>query len=263
VKFSRLQIILLVSNFSALIAGLAYFEYKIDFIPPDQKVIFTPADVEKNTYIPIEKSIAPTPSKGSDTRYSEENISGEVEEDISQDSNSDVKKLNINIATAQELEMLPHLDTNIAEKIIEYRTHNGAFTTLDDLTKVKGIEKKQIAQLKDFLFCDIADTDSSGESEKNHKSHVNDSSKEVAERPSSHKKSKEFAGKININTASVDELVSLPRIGPVTAKAIVEDRKKNGPFENIDDLTRVRGIGDKTVENLKDKICTEGGHGSK
>jgi competence protein ComEA len=61
-------------------------------------------------------------------------------------------------------------------------------------------------------------------------------------------------GKVNINTASADELTALPGIGPSYAQRIVEHREKNGPFKRIEDLLAVRGIGDKTFEKIKDRI---------
>ena len=60
--------------------------------------------------------------------------------------------------------------------------------------------------------------------------------------------------KININTASADELTTLPGIGPSYAQRIVEHREKNGPFKRVEDLLNVRGIGDKTFERIKDRI---------
>lgn len=65
---------------------------------------------------------------------------------------------------------------------------------------------------------------------------------------------------VNINTATEAELEKLQGIGPAKAKAIVEDRKKNGPFKTADDLKRVKGIGDKNFEKLKSEI-TVGGAG--
>lgn len=62
----------------------------------------------------------------------------------------------------------------------------------------------------------------------------------------------ETAG-VNINTASEEELVSLPGIGPSKAKAIVEYRSAH-PFKSTEELMNVRGIGEKTFETLKDKI---------
>lgn len=61
-------------------------------------------------------------------------------------------------------------------------------------------------------------------------------------------------GKININTASAEELTTLPGIGPSYAQRIVEHREKNGPFKRPEDLLAVRGIGDKTFERIRDRI---------
>ncbi|HZX11098.1 MAG TPA: helix-hairpin-helix domain-containing protein [Acidobacteriota bacterium] len=62
------------------------------------------------------------------------------------------------------------------------------------------------------------------------------------------------ANKININTASQAELQKLPRIGEVVAQRIIEFREKNGKFKKIEELMKVRGIGEKTFDNLKDLI---------
>lgn len=62
------------------------------------------------------------------------------------------------------------------------------------------------------------------------------------------------SGVININTATAEELDSLPGIGPSTAAAIVEDRERNGPFASPEDLMRVSGIGEGKFSKLKDQI---------
>ena len=63
---------------------------------------------------------------------------------------------------------------------------------------------------------------------------------------------------VNINTATEAELDKLPGVGPAKAKAIVEDRKKNGSFKTTDDLKRVKGIGDKNFEAMKGEITIGG-----
>lgn len=63
---------------------------------------------------------------------------------------------------------------------------------------------------------------------------------------------------VNINTAPEAELLKLQGVGPVIAKAIVDDRKNNGSFKTIDDLKRVKGIGDKNFEKLKGEITVGG-----
>ena len=59
---------------------------------------------------------------------------------------------------------------------------------------------------------------------------------------------------ININTATASELEHLPRIGPKMARRIIEFRNTHGPFRNPKDLLGVKGIGEKTLEQLVDKV---------
>ena len=61
----------------------------------------------------------------------------------------------------------------------------------------------------------------------------------------------EFIETVNINTAEAEEFETLPMIGEVKAKAIVEYREKNGPFKKTEDLIKVNGIGKGTYEKIK------------
>jgi competence protein ComEA len=63
---------------------------------------------------------------------------------------------------------------------------------------------------------------------------------------------------VNINSASVEQLSLLPRIGPSVAARIVEFRKENGPFKNAEDLMLVRGVGEKTFEGLRAFVAISG-----
>lgn len=60
----------------------------------------------------------------------------------------------------------------------------------------------------------------------------------------------EHRSRIDPNTADAARLTLLPRIGPVLAERIVQDRDEHGPFQSASDLQRVRGIGPKTVERI-------------
>jgi competence protein ComEA len=59
---------------------------------------------------------------------------------------------------------------------------------------------------------------------------------------------------IDVNRATEEELVGLKGIGPVLAKSIVEDRRKNGPFKSVEELVRVRGIGLKKLEGFRGRV---------
>jgi competence protein ComEA len=63
---------------------------------------------------------------------------------------------------------------------------------------------------------------------------------------------------VDINSASEAELQALNGIGPVKARAIVEYRKKNGPFGNVDDLQNVKGIGPATLGKIRADVTVGG-----
>ena len=62
-------------------------------------------------------------------------------------------------------------------------------------------------------------------------------------------------GCVNINTADEKELDSLPGVGPAMAKRIIEYRETQGRFERIEDIKKVRGIGEAKFAKMKDKLC--------
>ena len=66
------------------------------------------------------------------------------------------------------------------------------------------------------------------------------------------------SGVVNINTASVDELQLLPRVGPSLAGRIIEYREANGPFRSVDEILAVKGIGESSFEKLEPYIVTSG-----
>jgi len=62
---------------------------------------------------------------------------------------------------------------------------------------------------------------------------------------------------ININTANMEELITLPNIGPSTAAKIIEYREQEGEFESISDIQNVAGIGEKTFDAIKSLITVD------
>ena len=60
--------------------------------------------------------------------------------------------------------------------------------------------------------------------------------------------------KVNINTGTLEQLQTLPGIGPSTAKKIIELRTKNGKFSKIEEILNVKGIGEKQFQKMKDRL---------
>jgi competence protein ComEA len=64
----------------------------------------------------------------------------------------------------------------------------------------------------------------------------------------------EAVGPVNLNTASAEELDTLPGVGPATSAAIIAHRQEHGPFTSVDQLLDVRGIGDAKLAELRDLV---------
>ena len=60
--------------------------------------------------------------------------------------------------------------------------------------------------------------------------------------------------KINLNSATLDQLQTLPGVGPAIAKSIIEHRTKVGKFSRIEEIINVKGIGEKKFQKIKDRL---------
>lgn len=63
------------------------------------------------------------------------------------------------------------------------------------------------------------------------------------------------SGDVDVNRAGLDELDKLPGVGPAIAQRIIDEREAGGPFHYPEDLLCVSGIGEKTLEKIRDQIC--------
>ncbi len=132
------------------------------------------------------------------------------------------QKININTATAAELETLPHVGPSTANAIIAARP----FKSIEDLKQVNGISDARFAELRSKVMVSSVHT------------------------PSNPAKVKPSGGKVNINTASLEELDTLPGIGPVKAQAIIDAR----PFKAPEDIMKVSGIKEGEFGKIRDLI---------
>jgi competence protein ComEA len=69
---------------------------------------------------------------------------------------------------------------------------------------------------------------------------------------------KTLRGKLNLNTASDEQLQLLPGVGPAKSERILEYRQKNGKFRRVQDLRRVKGFGQKTLKKLAPYLAVDG-----
>ena len=78
------------------------------------------------------------------------------------------------------------------------------------------------------------------------------------ESPAKKSNRKQLAGKVNLNTATEEQLMLLPTVGPSKAERVVAWRKKNGGFKRTADLRRVKGFGYKTFKKLEPYLDIKG-----
>jgi len=149
-------------------------------------------------------------------------------------------KFDLRTATKEELMMVRGIGEKKAEDILTYREQNG-FKSLSDLMKIKGIGKATFEKIRgSFLeFGEIAIEKDLKKEEFN---------KEVEDLE---------IVKININTATEEELLKVKGIGQVKAKEIVELRKIKGKFTAVEELLEVKGIGKKTLEKIAVYLTVE------
>jgi competence protein ComEA len=138
--------------------------------------------------------------------------------------------IDLNSADQKTLESLPGIGKSTAKAIIAGRPYK----SIDDLKRVKGMSDKKINAIKDKVTIGAAAATAA---------------------PAAMPKAAGTSGKtatalIDLNSADQKTLESLPGIGKSTAKAIIAGR----PYKSIDDLKRVKGMSDKKINAIKDKV---------
>lgn len=154
------------------------------------------------------------------------------------------ERVDVNAATAAELEAVPGIGPVMAARIVEHRRQQGAFQRLSDLDAVSGIGERTLARLMPYLTVGPAMQTfrAAGGVPVAELAQV-----AVREPPAP---AAPAGALVNVNTASAAELETLSGIGPALAQRIIAHREAVGPFQSIDDLVEVRGIGPRTLERF-------------
>jgi len=156
--------------------------------------------------------------------------------------------LDINQATAEQLETLPGIGPVRAAAIVRYRETHGPFRQLADLKRVSGIGDKTLEAVKPFLKPPDGPTTSSAA--------ANSGTTQTgwAAKPQPAPPPPDVPPPVNINTATIEELDMLDGIGPALARRIVEYRQQHGPFRTAADIVKVQGIGPSVFQKKRNRL---------
>jgi competence protein ComEA len=158
----------------------------------------------------------------------------------------------LNSADQQELAQVPGVGPKLAEAIVDHRRLHGAFKSVDQLKTVRGVGQVTFEKIRNqFRVGPPPPRAPVVEAPPSPNPHPPAPAPAPAPRPTAgSKKIQPGEPPINVNTATADELQRLPGIGPVTAQAIVAARGR-APFQSLNDLDKVKGIGPKTLEKIR------------
>ena len=145
--------------------------------------------------------------------------------------------VDVNSANLQELQRISGVGPAIAQRIIDYRNAHGAFTSIEDLQKVRGIGTKTMERIRPQVTVQggAAYTSGTTYSQKSQTSSGNSSL-------------------IDINHASQSELERISGVGAKTAQRIIEYRNSHGSFSRVEDLLHVRGIGASKLDQIRSQV---------
>ncbi|MGH0124532.1 UNVERIFIED_CONTAM: hypothetical protein FKN15_074130 [Acipenser sinensis] len=152
------------------------------------------------------------------------------------------ERLNINTATEEELMTLPGVNRMVAQNIVEYRECIGGFKKVEDLALVSGVGAAKLEQIK-LEICVSNRTVSTQQSPSSLRKDVNQEHLACT--------------RININTATPAQLMSIRGITEKIAKNIVDYRQQHGPFKSIEDLVKVPYINSSFLDKIRFQIFAE------
>ncbi|MFZ5952002.1 MAG: ComEA family DNA-binding protein [Candidatus Rifleibacteriota bacterium] len=148
-----------------------------------------------------------------------------VKDDANVPGNDNDKKLNLNRADELSIAAIPGMSGPLAKRIAEFIKDRGTIKSLEELMEVKGMNRKKLRQLETYATV--------------YGGHAGQAA---------------WGEKLNLNFATIQEISSLPGIGPKTAKEIVEFRNRNGGFFSLEDLREIPGLTPAKIEKFIEMV---------
>ena len=159
--------------------------------------------------------------------------------------------LDLNAATAEELETLPGVGAILAERIVSYREAVGGFQTLEELQQVNGIGSGIYSQIAPYLFIIGELQTISPESEL---PEATDAAAPELEPETAPESASASIPRLDINTATAEDFQKLPNVTPEQAEAIVRLRTQIQYFQNIYELLYADGMTDRLFLSIRDYL---------
>lgn len=147
-------------------------------------------------------------------------------EDLGPEREYTGEKLDINRATAEELQALPRIGPSTARKIVEYRERYGPFRRKEDIMKVPGIGVRTYARFRELITVGVPEEEAAAEGERKGP---------------------------DISTVTLRQLIDL-KVPPMVAVKIIKHRDEKGPIRSFDDLRQVEGLTEEDLRQIKPLI---------
>ena len=151
-------------------------------------------------------------------------------------------RINVNTASAADLQAVSGIGPALAERIVAYRTANGPFRSTDDLQNVRGVGPRSVERIGPQVTV--------GDGRFVHRFAAGGGrAGDAAPAPT--------GSQINLNTATAEELDTLPGIGPALAGRIIAYREAYGAFRTVEEVLEVRGVGPRVLEGFIDRVAVK------
>ena len=221
--------------------------------------------VQKSEFLPVVVDEQPVGGIGPKPKL-EDRAGSASSWDVGPLEQAEEVKKNINAATVEDLASVGGIGEALAGQIVKYRNVSGLFRSMANLDKVPGIGRKRVELLSQYFevkgapplpdvpALNVSPVDDQLTFQPIPRTTTDFSPGVWRETPPFSYTTQPVMGEtrlININFAWQEELESLPEIGEVLARRIIEDRVKNGPFLQKQDIMRVHGIGEKTYQKIE------------